>query len=209
MSLACKLWDLIVVGVLEKTSLVNAIFLSIVEAKAHCRAILAYYLKNWMQKNKDKWSFNRLMLKKRAHSLMKRSISWLGAPYTSMVIGIKWCFSWNPIYLRILAMALNSTATPASQLMTFKDIISCVELIITSSAMKIWSFWVMYRLIHDETLDIRAYHHSIKHSHSFEQGHTWCLGWQYVWLFFNLQTDNELNLCQMRPIHVHIHMWKK
>jgi hypothetical protein len=53
-ALACKSWDLIVMGGLEQTLPANAIFLSIAEAKTCWRAILTCCLKNWMQKNKDK-----------------------------------------------------------------------------------------------------------------------------------------------------------
>jgi hypothetical protein len=42
-------------GGLEQASPTNAIFLSIIEAKAHWKVILTRYLKNWMQKDKDKW----------------------------------------------------------------------------------------------------------------------------------------------------------
>ncbi len=50
MSLACKLWDLIVMGGLEQTSFANTIFLSITEVETHWRVILTHYLKSWMQK---------------------------------------------------------------------------------------------------------------------------------------------------------------
>jgi len=143
MSPTCKLWDLIVVGGLEQASPVNVIFLSIAKVKACWRAILTCYLKNWMQKNKDKWPFDLILWKKWAQSLMKLSISRLCAPCTSMVIGIKWCFSWSPLYLRILEMALYFTIAPAGRLITFKDTISHVESITTTSVMKTWSFQVM------------------------------------------------------------------
>jgi hypothetical protein len=112
MSLACKSWDLIVIGGLEQASLTHAIFLSIAKAKAHWRAILTCYLKSWMQKNKDKWSLNCLLWKRRTHSLMKWSISCPGVPCTSMVIRIKWRPSWSPLYLKILMMVLSFTTTP-------------------------------------------------------------------------------------------------
>jgi cytochrome c biogenesis protein CcdA len=133
---ACKSWNLIVMGGLEQASLADIIFLSIVEAKARWKAILIHYLKNWMQKDKDKWPPDRLSWKKQAHSLMKQSISHLGAPCTSMAIGIKWCPSWNPLYLWILTMALNSAIALASQLMTLKVIISHIKSITTTSATK-------------------------------------------------------------------------
>jgi len=112
----CKLWDLILMGGLEQASLANTIFLFIAKAKACWRAILTCYLKYWMQKGKDKWLPNRLSWKRRAHSSMKWSISCPGEPCTSMAIGIKWCPSWNPLYLWILTMMLISTTTHASQL---------------------------------------------------------------------------------------------
>jgi hypothetical protein len=85
MSPTCKLWDLIVVEGLKQASHVNTIFLSIGETKACWRAILTCYLKNWMQKDKDKWSFDRLLWQIQTHSLMKWSISCLSASCTSMV----------------------------------------------------------------------------------------------------------------------------
>jgi hypothetical protein len=45
---------------LEQASPANAIFLFITEAKTHWKAILKRCLKNWMQKDKDKWPFDRL-----------------------------------------------------------------------------------------------------------------------------------------------------
>jgi hypothetical protein len=71
MSLACKLWDLIVMGGLEQTSLANEIFLFIADIKAHWKVILTFCLKNWMQKNKDKWPPNHLSWKRWAHSLIE------------------------------------------------------------------------------------------------------------------------------------------
>ncbi len=102
--ITCKLWDLIIVGGLEQASFANAIFLSIAKAKAHWRTILTCCLKNWMQKDKDKWPLDCLWWKRRTHFLMKQSISQLGAPCTSMAIEIKRCPFWNLLYLGILAM---------------------------------------------------------------------------------------------------------
>jgi hypothetical protein len=99
----------------------HEIFLSIVEAKAHWRAILTNCLKNWMQKNKDKWFFDRLSRKRWAHSLMKQFISHMNVPCTSMVIKIKWCPSWSLLYLRILAMALSFATRPIGQPMTLES----------------------------------------------------------------------------------------
>jgi len=90
---------------------------------------------------------------------MKWSISRLGAPYTSMVIGIKWCPSWNLLYLRILVMVLSFATAHVGQLVTSEATVSCVESITTTLATKMWSSWVMYRLTHNETLNIKAYHH--------------------------------------------------
>ncbi len=143
MSLTCKLWDLIIMGGLEQGLPTNAIFLSIIEVKACWRVILTRYLKNLMQKYKEKWPSNRLSWKIWAHSLMKQSISCPGAPCTSMAIRIKWCPSWNPLYLWILIMALSSTTTLAGQLMTFKATISYVRSITTTLATKTWSSWVI------------------------------------------------------------------
>ncbi len=69
----------------------NLLFYS--KVKANWKTILTCYLKNWMQKDKDKWPPNHLLWKRQAHSLMKWSISFLGVPYTSMAIKIKWCLS--------------------------------------------------------------------------------------------------------------------
>jgi len=63
MSPACKWCDLIVMGGLEQASFANVIFLSIAKAKACWKAILRCCLKNWMQKNKDKWPFDHLLEK--------------------------------------------------------------------------------------------------------------------------------------------------
>jgi hypothetical protein len=123
----CKSWDLKLIGGLEQTSFAKVILLCIAEAKACWRAILTCYLKNWMQKDKDKWPFNRLSWKKQAHPLMKWSISRPSVPWTSMAIEIKWCLSWSLLYLRIFAIALSSTTTPINQLMTFIATISHVE----------------------------------------------------------------------------------
>ncbi len=70
MSLACKSWDLIIMRSLEQTSPTNAIFLSIIKAKTCLKTILTHCLKNWMQKDKDKWPCKCLLQKKWAHSLM-------------------------------------------------------------------------------------------------------------------------------------------
>jgi hypothetical protein len=143
MSPACNLWNLIVMGGLEQTSLANTIFLSIAEAKACWRAILTRCLKNWMQKDKNKWFSDYLPWKRWAHSLMKWSISCLGVSCTSMAIRIKWCPSWNSLYLQILAMALSYIATPTSRLMTLKAIVFRIRSITTPSTTKTWSFWVI------------------------------------------------------------------
>jgi len=143
MSSTCKLWDLIVVGGLEQASLANTIFLSIVEAKACWKTILTRCLKIWIQKDKDKWPLNCLLWKRRSHSLMKWSISHLGALCTFMVIGIKWCPSWSPLYFRILIMVLNFVVAPIGQLMTIENIVFCVESITTTLVMKTWSSQVM------------------------------------------------------------------
>ncbi len=136
MSLTCKSWNLIIIRHLEQSSLVNAIFLSIIKAKTCWKAILTRCLRNWMQKDKDKWRFNYLSWKRWAHSLMKWSISWPDVPCTSMAIGIKWCPSWNLLYLRIWTMALSSVSTPIGQLMTLKATIYYVMSITTTLATK-------------------------------------------------------------------------
>jgi len=136
MSLACKSWGVIVIGGLEQTSLANVIFLSITKVKAHWKAIITCCLKNWMQKNKDKWPPDYLLWKIQTRSLMKWSISHPCAPCISMAIGIKWCLSWNPLYLQILTMALSSVTTLASRLMTLVATVSHVESIATTSTTK-------------------------------------------------------------------------
>jgi hypothetical protein len=87
----CKLWNLIVMGGLEQTSPTNAIFFSIINVKMCWRIISTQCLKNWMQKDKDKWPLDCLSWKRWPHSLMKRFILCLGVLCTSMTIGIKWC----------------------------------------------------------------------------------------------------------------------
>jgi hypothetical protein len=139
MSPACKLWDLIVMGGLEQTSSAKANFFFIIEVKAHWKSILTHCLKNWMQKDKDKWPFDYLLWKIRAHSLMKQSILHPGVWCTSMAIGIKWCPSWSPLYLWILTMTLSSIVTLASWLMTFEAIVSRVRLVTTTLATNTWS----------------------------------------------------------------------
>ncbi len=133
---ACKLWNSVIMGGLEQTSPANTIFLFVTEVKACWRAILTCCLKNWMQKNKAKWPLDHLSWKRWAHSLMKWSISHMGAPCTSMVIGIMWCPSWSLLYLQILAMALSSTIAPTGQLMTFVAIVFRIKLITTTLATK-------------------------------------------------------------------------
>jgi hypothetical protein len=99
MLLACKLWDLIVMGGVEQTSPANAIFNFIAKVKACWNAILTNYLKIWMQKNKDKWPPDYLSWKIRTRSLMKWFISRLNVLCTFMAIKIK-CFpSWSFLYL--------------------------------------------------------------------------------------------------------------
>jgi hypothetical protein len=75
-------------GGLKHASFANRIFLFIIKVKTCWKVILTCCLKIWMQKDKDKWPFDSLSCKRWAHSLKKRSISRLGAPCTSMVIGI-------------------------------------------------------------------------------------------------------------------------
>jgi hypothetical protein len=99
--------------------------------------------------------------KKWAHSLMKRSMSCLGAPCTFMAIEIKWCPSWSPLYLWILIMALSYVIAPFNQLMTLVIIESCIESITTTSTTKTSSSWIMYRTVHNETPNIKVYHHSL------------------------------------------------
>jgi hypothetical protein len=139
----CKSWNLIIMGGLEQALLDNVIFLSIVKAKTCWRTILTHCLKTWMQKDKEKWPFDCLSWKRRAHSLMKRSISCPGAPCISMAIEVKWCPSWSPLYLWFLVMALSSTTTHVGQLMTLEVIITCVRSLTTTLATKTWSSWVM------------------------------------------------------------------
>ncbi len=110
-----------------------------------------------MQKDKNKWPPNHLSWERWAHSLMKRTISRLGAPCTSMAIIIKWFPSWSPLYLLILTMVLNFTIIHANQLITFETIVSRIKSITTASAIKTWSSQVMYRLDHNESSYIRAY----------------------------------------------------
>jgi len=110
-------------------------------------------------KKKDKWPFDYLLWKRWAHSLMKQSISCWSVSCTFIAIGIKWCLSWNFLYLWILIMALSSTAALVGQLMTLTAIFFHVELITIPSTTKTWPSWVMWRSIHNETPNIRTYHY--------------------------------------------------
>ncbi len=114
-----------------------------------------------MQKDKNKWPLNHLSWKKRTHSLMKQSISCLGALCTSGAIGIKWCPSQSPLYLQILAMGLSFVFALDVWLMTLVFTIFYGELIIKSLATKICSSWVMERSAHNETSNVWVYHYSI------------------------------------------------
>jgi hypothetical protein len=116
-------------------------------------------LKKLNAKDKDKWPLKCQSWKRRAHSFMKWFISRLGAPYTSMVIRIKWCPSWDLLYLRILVMVLCFATAHVGQLMTFENTVSHFRSITTTLATKTWSFWVMYRLACNETPNVKAYHH--------------------------------------------------
>jgi hypothetical protein len=55
-------------------------------------------------------------------------------------------------------MARNFATTPIGQLVTFITIVSYVESITITSTTKTWSSQVMYKWIHNETFDVRAYH---------------------------------------------------
>jgi hypothetical protein len=126
----------------------------------HWKAILTCSLKNWMQKDKDKWPFDQLSWKRWAPLLMKRSISHPGVLCTSMAIGIKWCPSLSPLYLQILTMVLSSTTTLVGRLMAFKVTFTYIKSITTTLTMKTWSFQVMYKSAHNKTPNVRACHHS-------------------------------------------------
>jgi hypothetical protein len=91
----------------------------------------------WMQKDKDKWPPNNILWKKKAHSLMKWSISPLRVSCTSKAIGIKWCPSWSLLYLQILTMVLSFAVAHVGQLMTLKAHISFIMSVITTLATKL------------------------------------------------------------------------
>jgi hypothetical protein len=101
------------------------------------------------------------IVEKMSTFLMKQSISRQGALCTSMAIGIKWCPSWSPLYLWILVMVLSFITTFAGQLMTFEATFFRIESISTTSTMETWSSRVMYISTHNETIDVRVYHHSL------------------------------------------------
>jgi len=122
LSLTCKSWDLIIIGGLKQISLTHIVFLFVAKAKACWRAILTCYLKNWMQNKKDKWPFNHLLWKRQAHSLMKWSISHLCATWTSIIVGIKWCSSWNSLNFNNDIEFQNYTT---NQLMTLITTLPC------------------------------------------------------------------------------------
>jgi hypothetical protein len=128
---------------MKKTFFANTIFLFTARANAHWRVILTCCLKNWMQKDKGKLFFDCLSWKSQAHSLMKQSISRLGMLCISMTIGIKWCPSWNLLYLWILTMVLSFAVALTNRLMTLVLIVSHVRLITITSTIKTWSLWVM------------------------------------------------------------------
>jgi hypothetical protein len=141
-----------------------------------------------LQKDKDKWPPNCLSWKRRAHSLMKQSISCLGAQCISMAIEIKWCPSWNPLYLQNLIMVLNSTATFVGQLMTFKDTISCWvsnhhignEDLVFSGHVEIGC---------NETLHVRAYHCSLHIACPF----FWVRAYMTFWMALYVVIRSPLN----------------
>jgi hypothetical protein len=77
--------------------------------------------------------------------------------------------------------------------MTLKAIVSHVGSITTTSATKTWSFQVMWKSTHNETPNIKVYHHYLHIvCHFFEQGHTWCFKWHHVWLFTDLQMGQQV-----------------
>jgi hypothetical protein len=132
MSLACKSWNLIIMGGLKQASPTNTIFLFTAKVKAHWRIILTHCLKNWMQKN----DLSNIHHEKNEHIL------WWNDPYHTkyvvhlLAIGIKWCPSWNPLYLLILTMVLTSTTTPVGRLMTLEATVSHIKSITTTSVTK-------------------------------------------------------------------------
>ncbi len=103
MSPACKLWSNSN-GSLKHTSCANVILLSIAKAKAHWKVMLTHCLKNWIQKDKDEWFLDHLSWKRRAHSLMKQSISCLDVLCTFMTIEKKMV----PIMKSFILVNLNS-----------------------------------------------------------------------------------------------------
>jgi hypothetical protein len=117
-------------------------------------------LKKLNAKRQRQTTFQSLW-KRWTHSLMKRSISHLHVACTFMAIGIKWCPSWSPLYLRILAMVLSFTTTHVGWLMTFVAFIFHVQSIATTLATKTLSHesWV-----HNKTLDVRVYHCSFRNN---------------------------------------------
>jgi len=139
MSLSCKSWDLIVMGGLEQTSLANTIFLSITKVKTHWKAILTHYLKKWMQKDKDKWLLDRLLTNTLLDETIYITPRCAMHPYVSctpMAIIVKWCPSWNLLYLQILIMALSFITTLIGRLMALKATVSHVMSVTTTSTMK-------------------------------------------------------------------------
>jgi hypothetical protein len=154
-----------------------------------------------MQKDKDKWSPNHLLWKKWTHSLIKQSISHSGVSCTSMAIEIKWCPSWSPLYLQILTMTLCFITTPVGQLMTFIPTISYVKSITITSTTKTCSSRVMYRSIHNETLDIKMYHHFFHTTCPLSRTKPYMMSLMASCLvFFAFLINNVLNACQMHPL---------
>ncbi len=212
MSPACKLWDLIITRGLEQASSINAIFLSIVEAKACWRAIVTC-LKNWMQKDKDKWFLDRVSWKWQAHFLMKWSMSCLGVSCTSMAIRIKWCLSWSPLYLWILAVTLSSAVALVGWLITLKATISYVEVVTITLTMKAWSFWMMKWSACNEIPNVKAYHRSFQTLCPFFRTRAYMTSRMTLCVTIHWPPNKQwakcvLNVSNSCLIRVHTHKWK-
>jgi hypothetical protein len=114
----------------------------------------------------------------------------------SMAIGIKWCPSWNPLYLQILTMVLSFAVAPIGQLMTLITSIFRVGSITITSTTNTWSSRVMWKLTCNEIPNVRAYHCSFNTMCSLYRMRAYMIFlWRHVWLSIDFRTDNVLDVC--------------
>jgi hypothetical protein len=156
-------------------------------------------------------TFDYLSWKRQTHSLMKQSISHM-ALCTSMNIGIKWFPLWSLLYLWILVMALSFATAPIHWFITLIAIISCVRLITTILITKTWSSWVYQKLVHNETPNVMAYHHSFHWTCPLSRRKAYMMSLMVSCMVICWPSNGcvrcVLDVCQMHLIFVYTHMWK-